>query len=211
VRVPRSGDTMTVSCAGDTGSTKLLPATRESSHDGGFRRLEMRDPDSNRGHHDFQSRWPAAQVMAICRRFRPFRRSRARPDFLATGGRFSDVTADERPRRPFRRGAQGRGTPARANRWWLSPYGCTWPAVTAGPGGPACGEADDRRTRARGRDFEVGSQRKVELGSDTTRSAKLGCELSADGDPVLERPAVDGLNDRELLLDWVAAVQAGRG
>jgi hypothetical protein len=33
----------------------VAPPTRESRNHAGFRALEWRDPDSNRGHHDFQS------------------------------------------------------------------------------------------------------------------------------------------------------------
>ena len=58
----RTGDTTTVSCAGDTGSRSILPGTRESSRPAGFRRVRWRDPDSNRGHHDFQSLRPSGRA-----------------------------------------------------------------------------------------------------------------------------------------------------
>ena len=51
----RTEDTTTVSCTRATNSLAIPPATRESSRHAGFRRLIWRDPDSNRGHHDFQS------------------------------------------------------------------------------------------------------------------------------------------------------------
>ena len=51
----RTEDTTTVSCTGDPGSLAMPPGTRESRRHAGFRRLRWRDPDSNRGHHDFQA------------------------------------------------------------------------------------------------------------------------------------------------------------
>jgi hypothetical protein len=85
---------------------RLEPSGRgPRSRPGCLIRGAWRDPDSNR--HDFQSCCPGARVRRFAASSEPFRRSRARPDFLATCGRFSDVTADGRPRRPFRRGAQG--------------------------------------------------------------------------------------------------------
>jgi hypothetical protein len=51
----RSEGTTTVSCTGATSPPAISPATRESTPHAGFRRPTWRDPDSNRGHHDFQS------------------------------------------------------------------------------------------------------------------------------------------------------------
>ena len=42
---------------------RLPPVSRESSIHAGFRRLRWRDPDSNRGHHDFQS-WVGISLTA---------------------------------------------------------------------------------------------------------------------------------------------------
>jgi hypothetical protein len=121
------------SCARPTLERKMLSPSGESGP-------EWREPDSNGGTTDFQSCGPGAQVRTICRRFRPSRRSRSLPDFLGTCGRFSDVTADERRRRPFRGGSAHVGAPTSADRWWLSGAG-TPPAVAVRVlPAPACGE-----------------------------------------------------------------------
>jgi hypothetical protein len=52
--VTRSIGITTVSCATGTSRACVPPASRKSSRHAGFRRLGWRDPDSNRGHHDFQ-------------------------------------------------------------------------------------------------------------------------------------------------------------
>ena len=79
----------------------VAPPTRESRSDAGVRPSEWRDPDSNRGHHDFQSCSPIAQVRWICRALLPIWRSTPRPDFLGFCVCFPGVTADATTRRPF--------------------------------------------------------------------------------------------------------------
>jgi hypothetical protein len=61
-----------------------------------------RDPDSNWGHHDFQSCSGAIQVLRICGRNARLRSARALPGFSRLSGRFLDVTAHGDPRWPFR-------------------------------------------------------------------------------------------------------------
>ena len=68
-----------------------------------WRSGRWRDPDSNRGHHDFQSCGPALEIRRICREFSPPQRRLARPDFPGLCARFPDVTAHGAVRGPFRR------------------------------------------------------------------------------------------------------------
>jgi hypothetical protein len=60
----RSGGTTTVSCTSETSSPATTPATRESSFHAGFQPSKWRDPDSNRGHHDFQTDAPNTRTAA---------------------------------------------------------------------------------------------------------------------------------------------------
>ena len=74
-----------------------------------------RDPDSNRGHHDFQSCFSAAQVRGICRELVPFRTHHGSPCFGGLCARSSGVTADGWARRPFRREASRLEEPSGAH------------------------------------------------------------------------------------------------
>ena len=64
---------------------------------------EWRDPDSNRGHHDFQSCSPMPQVRPIYGEYPADRTMPGSPAFRGFCVRFSGVTADGGTRRPFRR------------------------------------------------------------------------------------------------------------
>ena len=65
-------------------------------------RSEWRDPDSNRGHHDFQLCSGCVWIRLVCRTFSSLRVDLARPDFPGFCGRLPCVTADAGVRRPFR-------------------------------------------------------------------------------------------------------------
>jgi hypothetical protein len=75
---------------------------RKQENPAGMRDCEWRDPDSNRGHHDFQSCCAAARVRRICRRFPWIWHRLAVSDFLGFCGSFTTVRADGAAGRPFR-------------------------------------------------------------------------------------------------------------
>jgi hypothetical protein len=58
---------------------RIPPATRESSSHAGFRRRKWRDPDSNRGHHDFQTGVPNTRTRAESPANEPVSAERAEP------------------------------------------------------------------------------------------------------------------------------------
>jgi len=68
-----------VSCAAATRPPRIPPATRESSSHAGFRRRKWRDPDSNRGHHDFQTGVPNTRTRAESPANEPVSAERAEP------------------------------------------------------------------------------------------------------------------------------------
>ena len=74
---------------------------REIPQPCGIRR--WRDPDSHRGHHDFQSCFLDARIRRICREMAGVRRCFFVPSFPGLCVRFPRVTADAAARRPFRR------------------------------------------------------------------------------------------------------------
>ena len=89
----RTGDTTTVSCTRATSSCACPPVTRESNSHAGFWRLKWRDPDSNRGHHDFQSWTGTSLTRAESLQFSMFSRAiRAGPMFANCFG-FSPIWA----------------------------------------------------------------------------------------------------------------------
>ena len=86
----------------------------------GILALRWRDPDSNRGHHDFQSCGAGSEVWPICREFlRPGGVSPV-PGFPGFCVRFSGVTAHGGARLSFRSRVLAPGTHARVQRQRLS-------------------------------------------------------------------------------------------
>jgi hypothetical protein len=81
----------------------VAPRERKSRSNARFQRLRWRDPDSNRGHHDFQSCSPDARIRRIWRGLASSSPPRTCPGFLRFCVRSTDVTADDACRRPFRR------------------------------------------------------------------------------------------------------------
>jgi hypothetical protein len=117
-------------------------------------RFRWRDPDSNRGHHDFQSCGPAIWILLISREFRSFSQGLRSPRFPGLCVRLPGVTADGPVRMPFRcrrpalslghRGGDCSGAyqrVCRSNSWSLArsaASSCRPGRLVFAPGGSSC-------------------------------------------------------------------------
>jgi hypothetical protein len=106
----RTEDNTTVSCTRDASPLASPPASRKSGCHARFGRLEWRDPDSNRGHHDFQKGQRRSRDAAFSLQTSIFLLAMALTEIAAICGRFYPVWATRGgwwPKRA-RSGAAGR-------------------------------------------------------------------------------------------------------